>query len=93
MDRSDVLRAVLLRDLLDGDANLVAQVPPSVHHTIRPLPKNHFITVLIGLVNVLKEENKSKTNEWEGNKKQNCEDFYFTQARKETRIPYFYHNM
>lgn len=57
------LRAVLLGDLLDGDADLVTQVPPSIHHTIRPLPENHLIAVLIGLVNVLKDEIKSSMNE------------------------------
>lgn len=31
-----LIRAVLLGDFLDGDAHLIAQVPPGVHHTVRP---------------------------------------------------------
>lgn len=48
-----LIRAVLLRDFLDGDADLVAQVPPSVHHAVRPFTQNHLVAVLIGLVDVL----------------------------------------
>lgn len=48
-----LIRAVLLRDFLDGDADLVAQIPPSVHHAVRPFTQNHLVAVLIGLVDVL----------------------------------------
>lgn len=50
-----LIRAVLFRDFLNGDAYLVAQVPPSVHHAIRAFTQNHLITILIGLINVLME--------------------------------------
>lgn len=47
------IRAVLLGDLLDGDAHLVAQVPPSIHHTICSFTQNHLVSILIGLIDVL----------------------------------------
>lgn len=52
------IRSVFLRDLLDGDAYLVAQVPPSIHHTVRPFTQNHLVTILIGLIDVLQHEKK-----------------------------------
>lgn len=55
------LRAVLLRDFLDGDAHLIAQVPPCVHHAVRPFTQNHLVAVLVGLVYVLQKENKHGT--------------------------------
>lgn len=50
-----LIRAVLFRDFLNGDAYLVAQVPASVHHAIRAFAQNRLSTVLVGLVNVLME--------------------------------------
>lgn len=58
------LRAVLLRDFLDGDAHLIAQVPPCVHHAVRPFTQNHLVAVLVGLVYVLQKENKHGTGNW-----------------------------
>lgn len=50
-----LIRAVLFRDFLNGDAYLVAQVPPGVHHAIGAFTQNHLITILIGLINILME--------------------------------------
>lgn len=50
-----LLRAVLFWDFLNGDAYLVAQVPPGVHHAIRAFTQNHLVTILIGLMDVLME--------------------------------------
>lgn len=50
-----LIHAVLFRDFLDGDAYLVAQVPPRVHHAVRAFTQNHVVTVLISLVNILLE--------------------------------------
>lgn len=54
-----LVRAVLLRDFLDGDAYLVAQVPPGVHHAVRPFTQNHLVAILIGLIDVLQTEMKT----------------------------------
>lgn len=53
-----LIRAVLFRDFLNGDAYLVAQVSPGVHHAIRAFTQNHIITILIGLINELMEMEK-----------------------------------
>lgn len=50
-----LIHVVLFRDFLDGDAYLVAQVPPRVHHAILAFTQNHVIAVLISLINVLLE--------------------------------------
>lgn len=50
-----LIRAVLFWDFLNGDAYLVAQVPPGVHHAIRAFTQNHLITILIVLIDVLVE--------------------------------------
>lgn len=46
--------AVPLGDLLNGDAHLVAQVSPSIHHSVRAPPEHHPVPVLIVVVLVLK---------------------------------------
>lgn len=51
-----LIRAVLLGDFLDGDAYLVAQVPPCIHDAIRSFTQNHLVPILIGLINVLWKE-------------------------------------
>lgn len=56
-----LIRAVFLRDLLDGDADLVAQVPPGIHHSVRAFSQDHLVSILIGLVDVLWI---GKKNEW-----------------------------
>lgn len=60
--RKFLIRAVLFRDFLDGDAYLVAQVPPRVHHAIRAFTQNHVVTLLISLINVLLETEEIKRN-------------------------------
>lgn len=50
-----LIRAVLFWDFLNGDAYLVAQVPPGVHHAIRAFTQNHLVAILIGLMDVLME--------------------------------------
>ena len=49
------LRAVSLWYLLDGDAYLVAQVSPSVHHSVRAFTQNHLVSAGAGLVDELPE--------------------------------------
>lgn len=51
--------AVPLRDLLNGDAYLVAQVSPSIHHSIRAPPQHHPVPILIVVVLVLKHTRSS----------------------------------
>lgn len=55
MEWQFLLRAVLFWDFLNGDAYLVAQVPPGVHHAIRAFTQNHLVAILIGLMDVLME--------------------------------------
>ena len=47
------IRAVFLWDLLDGDADLVAQVPPSIHHAIGSFTQNYLVSVFAGLIDKL----------------------------------------
>lgn len=78
-----LVRAVFLRDFLDGDAYLVAQVPPSVHHAIRPFTQNHLVAVLIGLIDVLQREMRRMQRLKAGA----SEEFHMqTQAEEERRV-------
>lgn len=67
-----LIHAVLFRDFLDGDANLVAQVPPRVHHAICAFTQNHVVTLLISLVNILLE---TEDKFWGGSPKKRRETY------------------
>ena len=57
------LRAVLLRDLLDGDPYLVTQVAASIDHPIGPLPQSHLLPILVGLIYVLRRGGERRREE------------------------------
>ena len=48
-----LLPAVSLWYLLDGDADLVAEVSPSIHHSIGPPPQDHPVPCLIRVILIL----------------------------------------
>lgn len=47
------LPAVSLRDLFDGNSDLVADISPGVHHSIGAPPQHHPVTCLIGVILIL----------------------------------------
>lgn len=53
MNQEPNLPAVSFRDLFDGDSDLVAEVPPSIHHSISAPSQHHPVSCLIGVILIL----------------------------------------
>lgn len=51
--RNAALPAVFLWDLFDGNSDLVAEVSPSIHHSISAPPQHHPVTGFIGVILIL----------------------------------------
>jgi len=83
--RWTALRVVLLWDLLDGDPYLVTQVTASVDHPIGPLPQNHLLPILVGLIDVLREREGERRPEEERRGEERREDSKVGERRGDQR--------